>query len=81
MIKSGTVVDHADLDSFFGKADGAPPPATEKAGNSNVVLDEDDFDLLSPEFTFQRNTKLTNPKKSLAKIRPQTKRPRYGQVL
>ena len=42
-------------------------------------MDEDDFDLLSPEYTFQRNTKLTNPKKSLAKIRPQTKRPRSNR--
>ena len=44
-----------------------------------LVDDVDDFDLLSPEYTFQRNTKLTNPKKSLAKIRPQNKRPRNNR--
>ena len=50
------------------------------AASTNVdLVDEDDFDLLSPEYTFQRNTKLTNPKKSLAKIRPQTKRPRSNR--
>ena len=49
------------------------------ASTTADLVDEDDFDLLSPEYTFQRNTKLTNPKKSLAKIRPQTKRPRSNR--
>ena len=62
-------MDHQDIDSFFASSSSSGGAA------GSTEIDTDDFDLLSPEYTMQRNTKLTNPKKAMAKLRPQTKKP------